>query len=257
MEYCMLSNGVKIPRLGYRLSAEDDSLCRCSVLEALKAGYRWLDFGRDTGRVQAAGAAIVRSGVRREDLFLSADVHLLKSDGTKARQIVEALMNSVQSEYLDLVILEKPGNSPAWQALEELYEEGRIRALGVSGLGTEELTDFCRKVNIRPMLCVSEALPTADQEEMSICLKRLKLVPAFLWSLKPWQQDILQEPGLLEVAARSRHSPEQVLLRWYIQQGQLVCAQPRVYRCMMEIMRVFDFELKEQDMDQIDRLGSL
>lgn len=152
MDYITLSNGVKMPQLGYGVFQVTQEECERCVLDALKAGYRAIDTAQSYYNEEQVGAAIEETGVDRKDIFLTTKVWIEHYGYEKAKASVLDSMEKLRTDYLDLCLLHQPYSAyyGAWRALEELYEEGKIRAIGVSNFYPDRLVDICSFSRIKP-----------------------------------------------------------------------------------------------------------
>ena len=154
MEYRILSNGVKMPQLGYGVYQVTKEECERCVLDALKAGYRLIDTAQSYFNEEEVGSAIKKSGISREELFLTTKVWIEHYGYENTRQSVFESMKKLQTEYLDLVLLHQPFGDAygAWRALEDLYEEGKIRSLGISNFYVDRMVEFVNFNRVKPMI---------------------------------------------------------------------------------------------------------
>ena len=167
MDYITLSNGVKMPQLGYGVFQVTQEECERCVLDALKVGYRAIDTAQSYFNEEQVGAAIEKTGVDRKDIFLTTKVWIEHYGYEKAKASVLDSMEKLRTDYLDLCLLHQPYSDyyGAWRALEELYEEGKIRAIGVSNFYPDRLVDICSFSRIKPMVNQVEVHPFYQQEE--------------------------------------------------------------------------------------------
>ena len=162
MEYTILNNGVKMPMEGFGVfQVRDQSECEQAVLDAISVGYRLIDTAASYGNEEAVGAALRKSGARRDDLFITTKLWVSDSSYEGAKKAFENSLKKLGLEYLDLYLLHQPmGNYyGAWKALEELYKEGRIRAIGVCNFYPHVLADLCETVEVLPMVDQVELHP--------------------------------------------------------------------------------------------------
>ena len=170
VEYVTLSNEVKMPILGYGVYQVSKEECERCVLDALKVGYRHIDTAQAYFNEEEVGSAIKRSGVPREDIFLTTKVWIEHYGYENAKASVLESMQRLQTEYLDLVLLHQPFSDAygAWTALEELYDEGRIRAIGISNFYTDRMIDFASFNRIKPMVNQMETHVFDQQKELKM-----------------------------------------------------------------------------------------
>lgn len=224
MEYVTLSNGVKMPILGYGVYQVSQDECERCVLDALETGYRSLDTAQSYFNEEQVGSAIKKSGVAREDIFLTTKVWIEHYGEEAARASVLESMKKLQTDYLDMVLLHQPFGDAygAWRALEKLYEEGRIRAIGISNYYPDRMVEFAKFNRIRPMVNQIETHPHNQQAEASEWADKYNI------QLEAWapfgegRGGLFEEPVLAEIGSTYGKSAAQVMLRWHIQRGTVV-----------------------------------
>ncbi|MBR0140143.1 MAG: aldo/keto reductase, partial [Firmicutes bacterium] len=262
MTYITLNNGVKMPVLGlgtYKLS--DPEVCKSCVLEAIRAGYRLIDTADDYGNEEAVGAgiraALDQGLVKREELFVTTKVWF-KNFGTEdCRKALERSFKKLGLEYIDLVLLHWPFGDvfAAWRVLEEYYEAGRIKAIGVSNMSPARLVD---------LVYFNKVTPAVNQIETFLYSQRRAEKP---WLAKygvthqaysPLGQgnanEMFREPAVIEAAKAHGKTPAQVLLRFLIQDGASVIPKSQHIERIRENLEVFDFELTEAEMESLRKL---
>jgi 2,5-diketo-D-gluconate reductase A len=256
MEYATLSNGVKMPMLGYgvyQVSAEE---CERCVLDALRVGYRSLDTAQSYFNEEQVGSAVKKSGVPRSEIFLTTKVWVEHYGYEAARASVLASMEKLQTDYLDLVLLHQPFGDyyGAYRALEELYDEGRVRAIGVSNFYPDRLVDLASFARIRPMVNQVEIHPYHQQAEAKAWMDKYG-VQAEAWApFGEGRGGLFQDPVLAEIGKKYGKSTAQVMLRWHLQRGVAVIPKSTHAERMEENFRVFDFALSQEDMAAIGAL---
>lgn len=253
MEYVTLSNGVKMPILGYGVYQVTQDECERCVLDALETGYRSLDTAQSYFNEEQVGSAIKKSGVAREDIFLTTKVWIEHYGEDAARASVLELMKKLQTDYLDMVLLHQPFGDAygAWRALEKLYEEGRIRAIGISNYYPDRMVEFAKFNRIRPMVNQIETHPHNQQAEAREWADKYNI------QLEAWapfgegRGGQFEEPVLAEIGSTYGKSTAQVMLRWHIQRGTVVIPKSTHKERMEENFNVFDFALSDEDMKKI------
>ena len=256
MEYATLSNGVKMPMLGYgvyQVSAEE---CERCVLDALRVGYRSLDTAQSYFNEEQVGSAVKKSGVPRSEIFLTTKVWVEHYGYEAARASVLASMEKLQTDYLDLVLLHQPFGDyyGAYRALEELYDEGRVRAIGVSNFYPDRLVDLASFARIRPMVNQVEIHPYHQQAEAKAWMDKYG-VQAEAWApFGEGRGGLFHDPVLAKIGKKYGKSTAQVMLRWHLQRGVAVIPKSTHVERMEENFRVFDFALSQEDMAAIGAL---
>lgn len=255
MEYVKLNNDVEMPKLGFGTFQMNGEECERSVLLALMAGYRLIDTAQAYGNEEAVGNAVMKSGIDRKELFITTKVNFKSYENTRAA--VEASLRSLQTDYLDLVLLHWPfGNVyAAWRELEALYAEGKLRAIGVSNFEPDRLVD---------MIAYNKIKPAVNQIETHLYCQRQT---EHLWENKygvahtayaPLGQgranEMFAEPMVQELAEKYQKTPAQILLRRTIQDETVVIPKSVHEERIAENIAVFDFSLTEEEMTALRRL---
>ena len=256
METVTLSNGVKMPVLGYGVYQVTPEECERCVLDALAAGYRLLDTAQSYFNEEQVGSAIRRSGVPREEIFLTTKVWVEHYGYEAARASVLESMRKLKTDYLDLVLLHQPFADyyGAYRALEELYEEGKIRAIGVSNFYPDRLVDLASFARIRPMVNQVEIHPYHQQQEAKRWMDKYG-VQAEAWApFGEGRGGLFQDPVLTEIGQKHGKTAAQVVLRWHLQRGVVVIPKSVRPERMRENIDVFDFALSAEEMERIGAL---
>ena len=256
MESLMLSNGVKMPVLGYGVYQVAAEECERCVLDALKVGYRSLDTAQRYFNEAQVGSAMRKSGVPREEIFLTTKVWVEHYGYEAAKASVLESMEKLQTDYLDLVLLHQPFGDyyGAYRALEDLYIQGRVRAIGVSNFYPDRLVDLASFAHIRPMVNQVEIHPYHQQAEAKTWMEKYS-VQAEAWApFGEGRGGLFTDPVLLEIGRRYGKSAAQVVLRWHLQRGVVVIPKSTHVERMRENFDVFDFALSDADMTAIAAL---
>lgn len=254
-----LNNGVQMPLLGFGVfQIADLAECERVVTDALSAGYRLLDTAASYGNEEAVGNAIKRSGVPREDLFITTKLWINDAGYDKTRRAFDRSMKRLQLETLDLYLIHQPIGDVygAWRAMEELTHEGRIRAIGVSNFHPDRLMDFIMHEEIKPAVNQIETHPFHQQVEAQKFLQQ-NGVQAESWGpFAEGKNDIFGNALLQSIGEKHRKSVAQVVLRWLTQRA--VVAIPKSVRKerMAENFTIFDFELTDDEMRSIATLDT-
>ena len=256
MEYVTLSNGVKMPILGYGVYQVTKDECERCVADALKAGYRSIDTAQSYFNEEEVGNAIIRSGISREELFITSKVWVEHYGYDACRASVLESMRKLQIEYIDLMLLHQPFSDyyGAWRALEDLYEEGKLRAIGISNFYPDRMVDIASFARIRPMVNQVETHPLNQQIEAK------KWMDKYGVQIEAWAPFGEGRGGLFEndvlkaIGAQYGKTTAQVMLRWHIQRGVVVIPKSTHYERMAENLNVFDFALTDEDMTAIAAL---
>ena len=259
MEYVKLNNGVKMPILGFGVYQIPQSETKQAVLDAIKTGYRLIDTAQSYFNEKEVGDAIKECGVKREELFITSKVWIDNYGYENCRKSVEESLKKLQTDYIDPMLLHQPFADyyGAYRALEDLYHEGKIRAIGVSNFYPDRLADIClfgRKVI--PAVNQIETNPinqrTYDQEVMEkYGVKQEAWAP-----FGEGRNNMFTNPTLVEIGKKYNKSVAQVILRWLIQRGVIVVCKSTHLERIQENFNVFDFKLSKEDMNKIKALDT-
>ena len=256
MEYITLSNGVKMPQLGYGVYQVTKDECERCVLDALKVGYRAIDTAQAYFNEEEVGAAIQKSGVPREEIFLTSKVWVEHYGYEECKRSVLDSMKKLKTDYIDLMLLHQPFGDyyGAWKALEELYSEGKLRAIGISNFYPDRMVDIASFSKIKPMVNQIEIHPHFQQNAAKEWNEKYDI------KLEAWapfgegRGGIFELPELKEIGEKYGKTPAQVILRWHLQRGMIVIPKSTHIERMEENFNVFDFELTVDDMKAIAKL---
>lgn len=256
MQSFTLNNGVQIPAIGFGVFqiATDDT--EKAVLDAIEVGYHHIDTAQAYFNEKQVGNAIKNSGIDRSEFFITTKVWISNFGYEKAKASVLKSLEDLQMNYVDLVLLHQPiGDSyGAWRALEELYEAGKIRAIGVSNFYPERLAEFVALTRIKPMINQVEINPFFQQDKAIEYMNLKNLQPQAWAPFAEGKNGIFTNPVLVEIGNKYGKSVGQVILRWSIQRGVVALAKSVRKERMAENLNVFDFELSDDDMAKIATL---
>lgn len=253
MEYVTLYNGVKMPILGYGVYQVTQDVCERCVLDALEVGYRAIDTAQSYFNEEQVGNAIVRSGIPRNEIFLTTKVWIEHYGYEQTRASVLESMKKLRTDYLDLVLLHQPFADyyGAYRALEELYDEGRLRAIGISNFYPDRMVDIASFSRIRPMVNQVETHPLNQQVEAKKWMRQYGVQIEAWAPFGEGKGGMFTNPVIAEIGARHHKSVAQVILRWHIQNGVVVIPKSTHIERMEENLDVFDFELTQAEMEKI------
>lgn len=256
MEYKTLSNGVQMPILGYGVYQVTKDECERCVSDALRAGYRHIDTAQSYFNEEEVGNAIQKSGIPREELFLTTKVWVEHYGYDACRASVMESMRKLKTDYIDLMLLHQPFSDyyGAWHALEDLYEEGKLRAIGVSNFYPDRLVDICSFTRIKPMVNQVETHPLNQQNEAKQWMDKYGVQIEAWAPFGEGRGGLFQNEVLAAIGAKYGKSTAQVMLRWHIQRGVVVIPKSTHYERMVENFNVFDFTLTDEDMSAIAAL---
>lgn len=258
MNYVTLNNGVRMPQLGYGVYQVTKEECERCVLDALETGYRSLDTAQSYFNEEEVGSAIQKSGLQREEIFLTTKVWIEHYGYEQAKVSVLESMQKLQVDYLDLCLLHQPFADyyGAWRALEDLYEAGKIRAIGVSNFYPDRLVDIASFARIRPMVNQIEIHPLNQQTLAKQYLDKYGIQMEAWAPFGEGRGGLFENEVLRSVGAKYGKTTAQVMLRWHIQRGTVVIPKSTHKERMEENFNVFDFALTDEDMAAIATLDT-
>lgn len=254
-----LNNGVEMPLLGFGVfQIEDAEVCERSVHDALRVGYRLVDTAASYGNEAAVGSAIKQGGVAREDLFVTTKLWIQDAGYERTKQAFERSLQRLQLEYLDLYLIHQPIGDVygAWRAMEDLYREGRIRAIGISNFYPDRVMDLIMHNEIVPMVNQIETHPFNQQIETQKFLEENGVQIESWGPFAEGKNNIFENMLLHSIADKYGKTVAQIILRWLTQRG--VAAIPKSIRRerIEENFNVFDIELSPEDMTAIATLDT-
>lgn len=256
MDFITLSSGVQMPMLGYGVYQVSQQECERCVLDALKTGYRSLDTAQSYFNEEQVGLAIKKSGIPRNEIFLTTKVWVEHYGYEAAKASVFRSMQNLQTDYLDLLLLHQPFGDyyGAWRALEDLYKEGYVRAIGVSNFYPDRLVDLASFARICPMVNQVEIHPYHQQGEAITWMEKYHVQPEAWAPFGEGRGGLFQDPTLMAIGQAHGKSAAQVMLRWHLQRGVVVIPKSTHLTRMEENLQVFDFTLSDEEMDLIAAL---
>lgn len=236
----------------------DAEECRKAVLDALKAGYRFIDTASAYGNEEAVGKAIRESGIPREELFISTKLWVKDTSYEKAKSAFEKSLDRLGLDYIDLYVIHQPYNDiyGAWKVMEELYEEGRIWAIGVDNLTQERLADFMFWNKKKPMVDFLECNPFYQRNDEQGYLIKNDIQMIAQSPLSAGRNDILHNETLFRLAGKYGKSVAQIVLRWLVQRNIIPVVKSLHSERMRENLDIYDFYITEEDMQLISELDT-
>lgn len=250
MQYVTLSNGVKMPQLGYGVYQVSKEECERCVKDALEVGYRHIDTAQSYFNEEEVGNAIVKSGIPREELFLTTKVWIEHYGYEQTKASVYESMQKLQVDYIDLMLLHQPFSDyyGAWRALEEMYAEGKLRAIGISNFYPDRMIDLASFARIKPMVNQVETHPFHQQIEAQKWMEKYGVQIEAWAPFGEGRGDMFTNETIAAVAAKYNKSVAQVILRWELQRGIVVIPKSAHRERMEQNFNVFDFTLSDEDM---------
>lgn len=257
MNTITLKNGVKMPLVGFgTFQISDISICEQAVLDAISCGYRMIDTAVSYKNEGAVGSAVKKCGMPRSDLFITSKVYLHQMGYKKTIAACNESLKKLQLEYLDLYLIHMPLGDyyGSWRAFEQLYHEGKIRAIGVSNFLSDRLIDLCMNVSVIPMVNQIEHHPFYQRTDELLVMKEYG-IQAEAWApFAEGMNHMFTNPVLCEIAAEHHKSVAQIILRWNIECGLCVIVKSVHKERIAENFEVNDFSLTPDDIKRIESL---
>lgn len=256
MKKIILNNGLKMPIVGYGTLQISSSQAQKSVVEALDAGYRLIDTAASYFNEDGIGKAIKQAKVPREELFIVTKVWVQDSGYENTLSAFETSLNKLDLDYIDLYLIHQPYSNyyGSWQALEKLYQEGKVRAIGVCNFSAERFVDLSLNCKIKPMVNQIELHPFFQRQEL------IRVMNCYDCKVQAWgplcegQKDIFNNQILKEIATKHQRTVAQIILRWHIQNNIMIIPKTIHQSRMIENISIFDFELDNDDLEIIAKM---
>ena len=258
MEFTTLYNGVKMPMLGYGVYQVTKDECERCVLDALSVGYRHIDTAQSYFNEEEVGAAIRKSGIPREEIFITSKVWIEHYGYEECRASVLESMRKLGVDYIDLMLLHQPFADyyGAYRALEDLYDEGKLRAIGISNFYPDRMIDIASFARIKPMVNQIETHPLNQRVEDHKWMEKYGVQHEAWASFGEGKGGLFTNPVLTGIGAKYGKSAAQVMLRWAIQRNIVVLPKSTHKERMIQNLDVFDFSLTDGDMAAIAELDT-
>ena len=257
MEYVTLNNGVKMPALGFGVfQIAEPEVCEQAVYDALMSGYRLIDTAAVYGNEEAVGRTVRRSGIPREELFITTKLWVQDAGYEKTKKAFEVSLSNLQLDYLDLYLIHRPFGDyyGAWRAMEELYEAGKIRAIGLSNFGSDRLVDLVMNNKVVPAVNQVDCHPFFQQKAAFEFMKEYQIQPEAWAPFAEGQKNLFSNEVLSGIGAKYGKSAAQVVLRWNYQRGVVTIPKSVHKERMEQNISIFDFALTEEEMERIGTL---
>ena len=258
MEYITLSNGVKMPTLGYGVFLVSPNECERCVSDALSVGYRLIDTAQAYQNEEGVGNAWRKSGLKREDLFLVTKVWISNNGEEKAAKSIDESLRKLQTEYIDLLLIHQAYGDVfgTWRAMEKAYREGKVRAIGVSNFQAGRFFDFAHYVELKPMVNQLECNTLSQQTGIEPILNEFD-TKMMAWYPLGGQGtgDIVKSELLASIGSKYNKTAAQVALRWLAQRGIVAIPKSSHKERMAQNIDIFDFSLSNEEMVQIAKMN--
>lgn len=252
-----LYNNVEMPALGFGVfQVSEPEQCERAVLDALEAGYRLIDTAAVYGNEIAVGKAVRKSGIPREELFLTTKVWIDEAGYENTKASFSRSLERLNTDYVDLYLIHMPFGDyyGSWRAMEELYVQGKVRAIGVSNFDPARLLDLCKNAKVLPAVNQLETHPFCQQVEAIETMRTLRIQPEAWSPFAEGKQGIFQNSILTAIGKTYGKSAAQVILRWHIQRDAVVIPKSVHTERIQENFNIWDFALSQKDMEQIATL---
>lgn len=254
MEYATLNNGVKMPMEGIGTFLLTPDEAENSVAHALKAGYRLIDTANAYVNEKAVGRAVKKSGIDRSEIFLETK---LWPSFYEQKDAVEKTLERLDTDYIDLLLIHQPaGNYLAgYRLMEKAYKEGKVKAIGLSNFNIEQIQEILDKCEVKPAVLQTEVHPYDQEKDLKDFLAKSDIVIQAWYPLGHGDAALLQEPVFAKLGEKYKKSPAQIILRWHIQDGNIVIPGSKNPDHIRDNFNLFDFALTEDEMEQIGSLN--
>ncbi len=258
MEYIKLQNGVEMPVLGYGVFLVSPQECERCVSDALSVGYRLIDTAQAYANEEGVGQAMVKSGIRREEIFLTTKVWISNAGEEKAARSIDESLRKLKTDYLDLLLIHQAYGDVfgTWRAMEKAYKAGKVRAIGVSNFQEARFFDFAHYVDVKPMVNQLQCNTLVQQNGIQGVLNDFG-TRMMAWGPLGGQgaEGVIKSELLAGIGAQYGKSAAQVALRWLTQRGIVAIPKSSHKERMAQNLNIFDFTLTPQDMEQIATLN--
>ncbi|MBQ9884336.1 MAG: aldo/keto reductase [Bacteroidaceae bacterium] len=258
MENIKLSNGVEMPLLGYGVFLVSPEECERCVSDALSVGYRLIDTAQAYANEEGVGAAIAKSGIRREDIYLTTKIWISNAGEEKAAESIDESLRKLQTDYIDLLLIHQAYGDVfgTWRAMEKAYKDGKVRAIGVSNFQQARFFDFAHFVEVKPMM---------NQLQCNVLVQQRDIEPTladFGTRMMAWgplggqgAEGVVKSKVLAQIGSGYGKSAAQVALRWLTQRGIVAIPKSTHKERMAQNLDIFDFTLTDAEMQQIAALN--
>ena len=259
MKNVTLNNGIQMPVLGFGVyQITDPAECEQAVYDALMAGYKLIDTAAAYKNEEAVGKAVIKSGIPRDELFITTKLWIQDAGYDSTKRAFEESLKRLQTDYLDLYLIHQPFGDiySSWRAMEYLYNEGKIRAIGVSNFLPDRLLDLILHNKITPAVNQVETHPFLQQIENAEFMKENNVQIESWAPFAEGKNNIFQNEILLSIARKYNKSVSQIILRWLTQRDIVVIPKSVRKERIIENFDIFDFELSKEDMEKIVTLNT-
>lgn len=256
MNFIELSNGVKMPRIGFGVYQIKKNECERCVLDALEIGYRLIDTAQAYYNEEEVGLAVKKSGIKREDIFITSKIWISNEGYEKARRSIDESLRRLNLDYIDLLLIHQPFGDyyGTYRAMEEAYKENKLRAIGVSNFYPDRLIDICKFVDIRPMVNQIETHVFNQQKESHEIMNRYNIVHESWGPFAEGRKNFFDNKILMDIGRKYNKTVGQVALRFLFENDIVVIPKSVHKDRMQENFDIFDFELEKDDLEIIKNM---
>ena len=258
MENIVLSNGVKMPILGYGVYQVEPDECERCVSDAVEAGYRLIDTAQAYCNEEGVGRAVKKSGIKRDEFFIVTKVWISNAGYENAKKSIETSLSKLQTDYIDLLLIHQPFNDyyGTYRAMEEFYEKGVLKSIGVSNFYPDRFMDFSNFVKVKPMVNQMETHIFNQQKKLHEILKENKCQLMSWGPFAEGRNDFFNNTVLKSIGSKYGKTSAQTALRYLIQKNIIVIPKSTHKERMIENINVFDFSLSNDDMAALEKLDT-
>ena len=258
MKYVTLNNGVKMPVLGYGVYQVEPDECERCVSDAVEAGYRLIDTAQAYCNEEGVGRAVKKSGIKRDEFFIVTKVWISNAGYENAKKSIETSLSKLQTDYIDLLLIHQPFNDyyGTYRAMEEFYEKGVLKSIGVSNFYPDRFMDFSNFVKVKPMVNQMETHIFNQQKKLHEILKENKCQLMSWGPFAEGKNDFFNNTVLKSIGSKYGKTSAQTALRYLIQKNIVVIPKSTHKERMIENINVFDFSLSNDDMAALEKLDT-
>ena len=256
MNFIELSNGIKMPRIGYGVYQIKKNECERCVLDALEVGYRLIDTAQAYYNEEEVGLAVKKSGIKREDIFITSKIWISNEGYEKAKRSIDESLRRLNLDYIDLLLIHQPFGDyyGTYRAMEEAYKNKKLRAIGVSNFYPDRLIDICKFVDIRPMVNQIETHVFNQQREAHEIMNKYNIVHESWGPFAEGRKNFFDNKILMDIGKKYNKTVGQVALRFLFENDIVVIPKSVHKDRMQENFDIFDFELEKDDLEIIKNM---
>lgn len=256
MEYMKLNNGIRMPMIGFGTWDVRGESGKNSILTAIDCGYRLIDTAQMYDNEKIVGTAVKESGLDRKEIFITTKIYRPCTTYEKAKIVIERSLNELQTDYVDLLLIHEPYDSALemYEAMKEAYQEQKIRAIGISNFNQAKYEEFVRSCGVIPVVNQVESHVYYSQLELKMLMEKYGTKMQSWASFTEGRKPIFSEQVLVELAEKYGKSSSQIALRYLVQNGIAVIPKSVHRERMIQNLDIFDFDIKDEDMDKIKGL---